>query len=91
MDARQYFLQHGEGTCTQVAERAKTNWPYFKQFVYGHRKPSPKLARKLVSASVAVTPGESLTFEKLLFPPPRKTRGEREAQARPQPAARRCG
>lgn len=84
MDAFRYFQEHGQDVCTKVARRARTNWPYFKQFVYGSRRPGSDLAMKLVRASKHLTPESSLDLEGLLYPPVRKT------PPKPRPAAGRC-
>lgn len=68
MDAKAFLERHGKETCKRVAKLADTNWPYFSQIAYGHRRPSPDLARRLVSASAAVVrkPADQLDFESLL-------------------------
>lgn len=79
MDAKSFYEKHGEEACARVADRAGTKWAYFKQFVSGHRRPSPDLATQLVRASQEEYPGavdEQLDFTSLL--PPKK-RQEREA------------
>jgi hypothetical protein len=70
MDAKAFLERHGKEKCVRVAILAGTNWPYFSQIAYGHRRPSPDLARKLVSASAAVIrkADDQLDFESLLPP-----------------------
>lgn len=70
MDAKAFLEKHGKERCERVARLAGTNWPYFSQIAYGHRRPSPDLARRLVSASAAVVrrPADQLDFESLLPP-----------------------
>jgi hypothetical protein len=72
MDAKTFLDTHGKDVAERVAKRAGTNYPYFNQIAYGHRRPSPDLARDLVAASVAEVPGNpknQLDFDSLL---PRK-------------------
>ncbi len=93
MNAREYFDKFGAQGCKRVAEAAGTNWPYFKQFVYGVRCPSALLARRLVEASVRLTPApeDRLDLEGLLYPGqvPTTALAARKARSKPQPAARR--
>jgi hypothetical protein len=49
---RAFLAKHGQAVATSIAEAAGTNWPYFKQIAYGHRRPSVELANALVVASV---------------------------------------
>lgn len=84
MDAFSYFKEHGQLKCARLATKAGTEWEYFKQFVYGSRRPGSDLAKKLVEESRKLTPEHPLDLESLLFPPARK------APAKPRPAARRC-
>lgn len=72
MDARTFLDTHGEERCRQVAEAAGSKLGYFKQIAYGHRRPSPDLAERLVESS-----GGELDFISLL------TR-KRSDEARPQ-------
>lgn len=71
MDAKAFLDKHGREIAERVAKRAGTNWPYFSQIAYGHRRPSPHLARQLVEASAKEFPRtpDQLDFEALLFPP----------------------
>jgi hypothetical protein len=68
MDASAFLTKHGREIATKVAKLAGTNYAYFSQIAAGHRRPSPDLARKLVSASAGVVrkPGEQLDFASLL-------------------------
>lgn len=70
MDARSFLEKHGKELAERVARRAGTNYPYFSQIAYGHRRPSPDLARELVNASIEEVPAadEQLDFESLLPP-----------------------
>lgn len=70
MDAHAFLEKHGRRTAEKVAKAAGTNYAYFNQIAYGHRRPSPELARKLVKASERVVPEEAarLDLEGLLFP-----------------------
>lgn len=74
MDAFSFLEKHGKDLCERVAKLAGTNYAYFSQIAYGHRRPSPDLARKLVSASAGVVrkPSDQLDFESLLLPPKNK-------------------
>ena len=51
MDAKTYIQEQGRESAKEVAEAAGTTFEYFNQIAYGHRRPSVKLAQKLVSAS----------------------------------------
>jgi hypothetical protein len=53
MDAMTFLKEAGRDAAEQVARAAGTNYVYFSQIAYGHRKPSPNLARRLVEASGA--------------------------------------
>lgn len=68
MDAFDFVQKHGRGVAERVAKLAGTNMAYFSQIANGHRRPSPDLARKLVSASAGVVrkPAEQLDFDSLL-------------------------
>lgn len=70
MDAHAFLEKHGKPVAEQVAKAAGTNYAYFSQIAYGHRRPSVDLARELVSASETVIPNpeERLDFESLLAP-----------------------
>ena len=54
MDALAFLEKHGKEVATEVAEAAGTNWQYFSQIAYGHRRPSVDLAHKLVNASAEI-------------------------------------
>jgi len=68
MDAKAFLQKHGRDKAERVALMAGTNYAYFSQIAAGHRRPSPDLARRLVSASAGVVrkPAEQLDFESLL-------------------------
>lgn len=51
MDALTFLKQSGKAVAEQVAKAAGSNYVYFSQIAYGHRRPSPELARRLVDAS----------------------------------------
>lgn len=70
MDARAFLDKHGKEICVRVAKLAGTKWVYFSHIAYGHRRPSPDLARRLVAASAGVVrkPDDQLDFESLLPP-----------------------
>jgi len=51
MNAKQFLDLYGKERATKVAEDAGTSFAYFGQLVTGNRRPSPKLAEKLVMAS----------------------------------------
>lgn len=68
MDAFAFLEKHGKHVTTTVAEMAGTNWAYFSQIAYGHRRPSVDLAEKLVAASAQLVdnPLEQLDLVALL-------------------------
>lgn len=70
MDAKTFLDAHGKGVSEQVAKLAGTNYAYFSQIAFGHRRPSPDLARELVAASVELIPNPDarLDFDALLPP-----------------------
>jgi hypothetical protein len=80
MDAKAFLDKHGKEVAERVAIRARTNWAYFSQIAYGHRRPSPDLAHDLVAASADEFPDaeDQLDFEALLPP---KGRDKHEATA----------
>lgn len=47
MDMRQYLDQHGTDAVKTLAGKAESSYAYLSQIAYGHRRPSPKLAKKL--------------------------------------------
>lgn len=51
MDAKTYIQEQGRESAKKVAEDAGTTFEYFNQIAYGHRRPSIKLAQKLVASS----------------------------------------
>ena len=51
MNAKQFIEHFGIEEAKKVAEKAGTNYPYFSQIAYGHRRPSVDLAKRLVVAS----------------------------------------
>ena len=61
MDCKDYIATYGRDAAERVAESAGTNYVYFRQLAYGHSRPSPDLAEKLVTAS-----GGALDFESLM-------------------------
>lgn len=63
MDAKQFLESVGKSEASAVAERAGTNYAYFSQIAYGHRRPSPELAESLVKES-----GGRMDFAALLRP-----------------------
>lgn len=68
MDAKSFHDKHGREVSERVAIRAGTNYAYFNQIVYGHRRPSVKLAQRLVEASAEEirAKDQRLDFESLL-------------------------
>lgn len=68
MEAGAFLEKHGKDIAQRVAKLAGTNYAYFSQIATGHRRPSPDLARRLVSASAAVvrSPKDQLDFDSLL-------------------------
>ena len=61
MDAKTFLAKFGTEEATRVALAAGTNYQYFSQIAYGHRRPSVGLADRLVTAS-----GGRLSFELLM-------------------------
>lgn len=61
MDAKAFLEKFGTEEATRVAVAAGTNYQYFSQIAYGHRRPSVPLADRLVAAS-----GGRLSFEGLM-------------------------
>jgi hypothetical protein len=61
MDAKTFLAEHGRLEAARVAQAAGTNYAYFSQIAYGHRRPSVDLAERLVKAS-----GSRMSFEELL-------------------------
>lgn len=51
MDTRTFINQFGAEEAERVAREAGTTLTYFRQLANCHRRPSVKLAQKLVSAS----------------------------------------
>lgn len=51
MNAYDFYKQYGPTESRRIAELAGTSFKYFKHIVYGERRPSIKLADKLVAAS----------------------------------------
>lgn len=70
MDAKHFLEKHGKAAAEKVAVAAGSNYAYFSQIAYGHRRPSPDLAHKLVAASteVCADPADQLDFASLLPP-----------------------
>jgi transcriptional regulator with XRE-family HTH domain len=70
MDARTYLDRHGRAVAEETAEKAGTNYAYFNQIAYGHRRPSPELAEKLAAASAELfqRKQDQLDTMSLLFP-----------------------
>lgn len=74
MTAYEFLQRYGKPRAEVVAKRAKTKYVYFSHLAYGHRRPSPEMAERLVKAS----DGE-LTLIELLFPPTKTRRREKAA------------
>lgn len=70
MDALAFLQKHGKDTAEKVALAAGTNYAYFSQIAYGHRRPGVDLAHELVRSSERHIrkPDERLDFESLLSP-----------------------
>lgn len=68
MDALAFLKKHGVKVCKQVAKAAGSNYEYFSQIAYGHRRPSVDKASALVSASERLIkkPSERLDLLSLL-------------------------
>lgn len=61
MDAKAFLEKFGIEEATRVATEAGTNYRYFSQIAHGHRRPSVRLADRLVEASTG-----RLIFEALM-------------------------
>ncbi len=81
MDALKFLNRHGKAIAEAVALGAGTNFAYFSQIAYGHRRPSVDLAKRLVDASASVVSDEAARLDllALLTAPPARER--RQAQA----------
>lgn len=51
MNAREYHDTHDKADLAELCAAAGTNYAYWRQIAYGHRKPSWALARRLEDAS----------------------------------------
>ncbi|WP_020208258.1 hypothetical protein [Gilvimarinus chinensis] len=51
MTAKEFIDRFGCDEARAVAQKANTNYAYFSQIAYGHRRPSVDLAKRLVDAS----------------------------------------
>lgn len=61
MDAKTFIEKFGTDEASRIAASAGTNYSYFSQIAYGHRRPSVQLADRLVEAS-----DHRLSFEALM-------------------------
>jgi hypothetical protein len=70
MDALSFLEKHGKEVAERVATAAGTNYAYFSQIAYGHRRPSVDLAQKLVASSTLefAEAADQLDFQSLLVP-----------------------
>lgn len=71
MDAKTFIERFGTDEAGRVAAAAGTNYSYFSQIAYGHRRPSVQLADRLVEAS-----DHRLSFEALMRSKREKPRTE---------------
>ncbi|WP_349609095.1 transcriptional regulator [Cupriavidus sp. DF5525] len=76
MDAKTFLKQFGSEEAARVSEVAGTNYAYFSQIAHGHRRPSVKLAQRLVLASEG-----KLDFVSLLQSKDHKTTAAESAAA----------
>lgn len=74
MDAKRFLDAFGREAATKVAESAGSNYAYFSQIAYGHRRPSVGLAERLIEASAGL-----LSFEGLLRSKPSAPDGSQES------------
>lgn len=51
MDAKTFIDEFGRDEAKRIAECAGTTIEYFSQIAHGHRRPSVKLAKRLVISS----------------------------------------
>jgi hypothetical protein len=68
MEPLNFIEKHGKELAEKVAKAAGTNWAYFSQIAYGHRRPSVELAERLVAESAKEVPvvEEQLDFTSLM-------------------------
>lgn len=83
MDALEFLKTFGKAAAEKLADDAETNYAYFSQIAYGHRRPSVELALKLVEKS-----GQRLSFEGLLLTK-RPKKSHRRGKKRPRPSKAR--
>ena len=72
MDAFQFLEKHGKEVAEQVAIKAGSNYAYFSQIAYGHRRPSVDLAHKLVAASEELVADPAARLDPMALLQPRR-------------------
>lgn len=60
VNAREYHDTHDKAAIEEMCAAAGTNYAYWRQIAYGHRKPSWQMAQRLAKAS-----GGQLTVREL--------------------------
>lgn len=63
MTPKTFLDQYGKPEAERVAKAARTNYAYFSQIAYGHRRASSALARRLAQES-----GGRMTEMDILYP-----------------------
>lgn len=81
MDALEFLSRHGKTVAEAVAKDAGTNFAYFSQIAYGHRRPSVDLAKRLVAACAAHVDDEAARLDLLSLLTALPARERRQAQA----------
>lgn len=51
MNAHEYHIEHDRADIDEMCAAAGTNYAYWRQIAYGHRKPSWQMAQRLAKAS----------------------------------------
>lgn len=51
MTLREFIEKHGVAAARDVAAEAGTNYAYFSQIAYGHRRASPHMAQRIEKAT----------------------------------------
>ncbi|AWI53186.1 hypothetical protein DEH84_06895 [Aquabacterium olei] len=78
MGLRAYWKHVGTDNAKKVAEKVETSWGYFRAMAYGQKRPSYDMAKNLIAAAQAVTPGWAPDLELLMEGPPKPlTNGRR--------------
>lgn len=68
LDCITYWKYFGTPTVMQLCAAADMSFDHWKHIANKRKRASTDLARRLVAASQAVTPGYCLSFDRILFP-----------------------